>query len=231
MDRRESIRSLVLGSLAGSILLESCANGDSEKLTEKLWQYQYGRTPKELEFDNELLKQQYFEESEINMITMLAELILPPNEKGTIQQAKVPEFIEFMAKDYEPFQITLRGGLMWLNNYCNRNYGTSFVNSSSDQQRQLLDQIAYPDLDAEEQRFEVEFFSLMRNLVVTGYFTSEVGIKELGYVGNKPNVWNGVPQDVLEKHGFSYDDWEGKFHDPTNASQIAKWDDEGNLIS
>jgi len=72
----------------------------------------------------------------------------------------------------------------------------------------------------------------MRNLVLTGYFTSEVGIKELGYQGNTPNVWNGVPQEVLDDHGLSYDEeWLAKCLDPDTRADIAQWDDEGNLIS
>ena len=51
----------------------------------------------------------------------------------------------------------------------------------------------------------VAFFSLMRNLTLTGYYTTEMGIKELGYAGNQPNVWDGVPQEVLDEHGLSYD--------------------------
>ncbi|MCY4216155.1 MAG: gluconate 2-dehydrogenase subunit 3 family protein [Flavobacteriaceae bacterium] len=231
MDRRESIRSLVLGSLAGSILFESCTDDHTEELVDKIWEYQYGRNPQELEVDHQLLKEQFFESSEIQMITTLSELILPPTPQGTIQQAKVPEFIEFMAKDYPPFQLTIRGGLMWLNNYCNRAYGTNFISSTVQHQKQLLDQIAYPDPNVKQQKFEVNFFSLMRNLVVTGYFTSQVGIKELGYVGNIPNLWDGVPDDVLEKHGFSYDDWSDKFHDPSKSSEIAEWDEDGHLIS
>ena len=48
--------------------------------------------------------------------------------------------------------------------------------------------------------------SLMRDLTATGFFTSEIGIKDLGYAGNKPNQWDGVPQDVLDKYGLKYDD-------------------------
>ena len=71
----------------------------------------------------------------------------------------------------------------------------------------------------------------MRNLVVTGYFTSAVGIKELGYQGNQPNVWDGVPEDVLKEHGFSYADWEDKFADQAKRNDTAIWDEDGNLIS
>jgi len=51
----------------------------------------------------------------------------------------------------------------------------------------------------------VAFFNMMRNLTATGFFTSQIGIKDLGYVGNTPNSWQGVPEDVLKQYGLSYD--------------------------
>jgi hypothetical protein len=178
------------------------------------------------------MTEQFFEANELDTIKILANLILPPNENGTIEEAGVVEFIEFMAKDVPEFQVKLRGGLMWLNGHCNSKYNTVFVNCSEDQQRAVLDRIAYPDPNADEQVHEVQFFSLMRNLVMTGYFTSEVGIKELDYKGNTPNNWDGVPQEVLEEHGLSYDpEWLAKCVDHNTRGDIAQWDDEGNLIS
>ncbi len=50
------------------------------------------------------------------------------------------------------------------------------------------------------------FFSLMRNLTATGFFTSEMGIKDIGYAGNKPNEWDGVPEDVLKQYNLAYDE-------------------------
>jgi len=106
------------------------------------------------------------------------------------------------------------------------------LNCEENQQLEILDQIAYQDPEASEQKQEVQFFSLLRNLVMTGYFTSEAGIKELGYVGNQPNVWDGVPDDVLKDHGMSYDDsWMPKFVDQSKRNDLAQWDDDGNLIS
>jgi len=68
--------------------------------------------------------------------------------------------------------------------------------------------------------------------VVTSYYTSAVGIAELGYQGNQPNVWDGVPQEVLEEHGLSYPEaWMPHFLDVTKRNTQAEWDDEGNLIT
>ena len=232
MNRGVSIRSLFLGSRAGGLALESCVSEPESAIEQKIWEYQYGRTPEEQAYDEKLLGQQFFENSELEKIKRLANLILPPNEQGNIEQAKVPEFIEFMAKDFSSIQTKMRGGLMWLDSHTNKTYGHDFINCSEDEQHQVLDQIAYPDSDVSEQKQEVQFFSLMRNLVMTGYFTSEAGIKELGYQGNQPNVWDGVPEDVLKDHGMSYDNsWLPKFVDQSKRNELAQWDKEGNLIS
>ena len=123
---------------------------------------------------------------------------------------------------------------MSLDHDSNQRFNKVFVQLTENQQKSILDEIAYPDpnIDASEQTQPVQFFSLMKNLVMTGYFTSAIGIKELGYVGNSPNVWDGVPQDVLDDHGLSYDpDWIAKCVDQEKRNDIAKWDDQGNLIS
>jgi len=233
MDRRESLKSMILGSMAVGLTLESCVKETPKEVIEdKIWEYTYGRTPKEKAYDEELMSEQFFEDSEKETIRTLANLILPPNENGNIEQAGVADFIEFMAKDVPEFQVKIRGGLMWLNIYCNAKYNMVFTKCTEDQQKAVLDSIAFPDPNANEQVQEVQFFSLMRNLVLTGYFTSEVGIKELGYVGNTPNNWDGVPQEVLDDHGLSYDpEWLAKCVDHATRGEVAQWDDDGNLIS
>jgi hypothetical protein len=45
----------------------------------------------------------------------------------------------------------------------------------------------------------------MRDLVAAGFWSSRVGVKDLGYQGNVPTVWDGAPQNVLDKLGVSYD--------------------------
>jgi hypothetical protein len=48
----------------------------------------------------------------------------------------------------------------------------------------------------------VAFFNLMRNLTASGFWSSQIGIADLGYVGNVPNQWTGVPDDVLKQYGL-----------------------------
>ena len=96
----------------------------------------------------------------------------------------------------------------------------------------MLDEIAWPDTAAPEVVQGVTFFNRMRNLVLTGYYTTRMGIDDLGYKGNIATVWDGVPEDVLAKHGLAYDPaWVAKCIDQEKRAVVAEWDAEGNLIN
>jgi hypothetical protein len=229
MKRRDSIKTLIVTSLASGLVLEGCLPKEKEIIYENIWKYQYGRTPEEKKRDLELLNKTFFTKNEMKKINKIANLILPPSSIGNIEQAEVPEFIEFIVKDVPSFQITIREGLNWIDNYSKKVFNKSFIESTQNQQKEILDSVAYPKNNKTKEEI---FFSTLRDLVVTGYFTSEVGIKDLGYKGNQPNIWDGVPKEILKEHGLSYDkSWESKFIDQSKRNDIAVWDDKGNLIS
>ena len=47
-----------------------------------------------------------------------------------------------------------------------------------------------------------------------------------------PNIWDGVPQDVLDEIGLSYDPaWIAKCVDQEKRNETAVWDEEGNLLT
>ncbi|MDH5379219.1 MAG: gluconate 2-dehydrogenase subunit 3 family protein [Cyclobacteriaceae bacterium] len=235
MDRRETIKSLFVTSLAGGLVLQSCAPDkvDSVEVVPADKTNVYGRTPEEAKRDKDLFSEIYFTEHEIETIAVLSDIILPSNDSyGSATDAAVPDFVEFMSKDLPYHQLPLRGGIMWLDSQSNKLYNSEFVKCTHEQQISLVDRIAYP-LDAKpEMAAGVKFFSLMRNLTLTGYYTTEMGIKDLGYKGNQPNVWDGVPDDVLKEHNLEYDpEWIPKFVDQSKRDVQAQWDDDGNLIS
>lgn len=121
---------------------------------------------------------------------------------------------------------------MALNAKANRTFGKDFISLTEEAQKSLLDTMAFPLEGVDEQPQEIQFFALMRNLVLTGYFTSAVGIKELDYRGNTPHVWDGVPQDVLDEMGLAYDPaWIEKCVDQEKRNETAVWDEEGNLLT
>jgi len=235
MDRRDSLKSLVFGSIGVGVLLQGCDSGvDSETVANSLKKFNYVRTPSEKEYDKLLFSKKCFTNNQMKLISEISNLILPPNEFGSVNDAEVPELIEFMAKDIPSYEKPLKEGLVALNQHSNKKFQKVFIDCDENQQKSILDLMAFPDpeLSNSEQSEDIKWFSLFRNLTMTGYYTSKVGIKELGYKGNTPNVWDGVPQDVLDKYGLSYDkEWLDKCVDQTKRNDVAQWDEEGNLIT
>ena len=121
---------------------------------------------------------------------------------------------------------------MWLDHQCNTRFNRSFVDCNREQQIEIIEEIAYPEPKNPQMQPGVVFFNRMRNLTLTGYYTTQEGVNSLGYVGNVPNVWDGVPEDVLKEHGMTYDEaWDSKCIDQSTRNIKAEWDENGNLLT
>ena len=237
MDRRESLKSIVLGTLAGGLALHGCKPENVATEQEALQEAAelYGRTQKEKERDTKLQADQFFSEHEMATIGVLSALILPANNKfPSAKDVGVPDFIEFIVKDMPHYQTPIRGGLMWLDHSSNSKFELEFKSITTTQQKEILDHIAFPDITKPQSEWPLEerFFLTIRNLTLTGYYTTKTGIDDLGYKGNQFNIWDGVPQEVLDQHGVAYEpEWLAKCVDQSKRNDIAQWDDDGNLIT
>lgn len=232
MDRRENLKLLLTGTVATGFLLTTGCSPDETKLAEDIISNGYGRTAAEIAVDRKLNGETFFTDKEMKTVFILSDIIIPKDEvSGSATEAGVPAFIEFMMKDYPDFQVPMRGGLMWLENLSLSTFQLPFDEISPEQRIELIDLIAYPDTAAADMKFGVKFFNIMRNLVSTGFFTSQMGVTDIGYVGNRPNQWDGVPDEVLQKYGFSYDQ---KTLDEclniNDQQKVAEWDESGKLI-
>ncbi|MEQ9380500.1 MAG: gluconate 2-dehydrogenase subunit 3 family protein [Imperialibacter sp.] len=202
ISRRDSLKMLGAGSLAG--LTWAC--GSEETVEEHAHEHVAPDSSQLSEADQQLMDQQFFNEHEMKTIHVLSDLIIPADDRsGSATEAGVPDFIEFMMKDQPWHQTGMRGGLRWLDYTCQHQFGKPFAECSEGEQTQLLDQIAYPESAAPEMSQGVNFFNNFRDFVATGFFTSKMGIEDLGYMGNKPNAWQGSPPEVMEALGVSYD--------------------------
>ncbi|UNY99451.1 gluconate 2-dehydrogenase subunit 3 family protein [Zhouia spongiae] len=232
MDRRKSLKAMVAGTVTSGFMFSGCLTDSEEKpATAEIPQPDtgaggYGRTPEELARDQELYKKTFFNDHEIATLTVLSDIIIPADDTSpSASEVKVPEFIAFIVKDMPYHQTPIRGGLMWLDHESNKRFDKIFKNASPEQQIEIIEDIAYPDDVRPELEQGARFFSRIRNLVATGYFTTKEGIDYLGYAGNVPNVWNGVPQDVLDKHQVSYDEKTlNECIKPEERNEIANWD-------
>ena len=214
MDRRKSLKLIATGAIAAPIAIAGC-NTEDKKTTGTSAEepkFTLDRNPDEIKYEKKLLaEEKFFTEHEMATITVLVDIIIPKDAvSGSASDAKVPEFIEFIVHDMPGHQVPLKGGLRWLDLQCLKKYEKTFRECSAQQQTELVDQIAYPKKAKPEMSQGVLFFSLMRDLTATGFYTSEIGVKDIGYAGNQPNQWNGVPDEVLAKYKVAYSEKELK---------------------
>jgi len=213
MDRRKSIKTLLVGTVSAGVLVEACKGKEKEAVikddTTKI--SGLNRMKEEAEYEKQVAAQKFFTDHELATITILGDIIIPKDDvSGSASDAKVTDFIAYIVNDMPEHQTPMRGGLRWLDLQCLNRYDKTFKDCSSQQQIEMVDQIAYPKKAKPEMKPGVAFFNLMRNLTATGFYTSAIGVKDVGYLGNAPNQWNGVPADVLKQYGLSYTEKELK---------------------
>jgi gluconate 2-dehydrogenase gamma chain len=150
----------------------------------------------------------FFTMAEWRTVRLLSDLIIPRDTRsGSATDVGVPEFIDFMMIDQPHRQEPMRKGLAWLDAETQRRYGKRFVDSDAAQQAALLDELAWPKKAPAALKDGVDFFVSFRNYVMTGFFTSKVGVEDLQYIGNTiVPEWNGCPPAAMSKLGVSYNE-------------------------
>jgi len=153
----------------------------------------------------------FFTREEWRTVNMLVDYIIPRDERsGSATDAKVPEYMDFLLADKEASdssKVSMRGGLGWLDIECEERFGTSFVRSTDAQRKQVLDDIAWPAKARPELSQGVAFFNRFRDLTAAGFFSSEMGWKDLRYMGNVFNPgYAGCPPAALSKLGVTGDE-------------------------
>ena len=149
-------------------------------------------------------KPTFFTAHEYQTVGILCDLIIPADERsGSASDAGVPEFMDFTMVDQPGRQTAMRGGLAWLDQECQRRFDRTFVSCTDEQRRLVLDDVsgagpAKPGLSHGQ-----AFFRSFRDLTSSGFWTSKIGIADLGYVGNTfVPEWEGCPDEVLSKLGL-----------------------------
>jgi hypothetical protein len=216
MKRRDTLKAIALGAVSTGLLLDACkpkeaAEAAKNAAAQPAGSFTLDRQPEEIEHYKKVTATTFFTPHEMAAIALLADIIIPKDEvSGSATEAGVPDFIEFIVKDIPDHQVPMRGGLRWLDLHSHRRFEKSFTEITPEQRISIVDEIAYPKKAKPEVAQGVAFFNLMRNLTATGFYTSEMGGKDIGYMGNTPNQWNGVPDEVLKQYGLAYSEKELK---------------------
>jgi len=179
ISRRDILRTLAVAIPGGSVLtlipLQAAQHAHKLVKQEKAKAPGAQYTPK------------FFTAHQFKTLQSLCQTIIPADEQsGGALEAGAPEFIDLLTSENETYQARLGGGLIGLDATCNQRYGKVYLECSPEQKKEILDLIAYcrnAETDA-ALRTGAQFFAFLRNLTADGYFTSEIGIQYVGYIGN-----------------------------------------------
>ena len=212
IDRRSLIRNLAFALTAvGTLDLDAAQHVHTETAREKAKTGDY--------------KVKAFQPGEYKTLQRLAVLIVPAdNVSGSALDAGAPEFIDTLASENEQLADIFHGGLAWLDSEMRKRYGTTFVDAKPEQQTQMLDLLVAAEKEEAERRSEqlvyqrsqaykdfsgytVErpnylspgavFFDWVRKMTVDAFYTSPMGIKDLGFMGNAAMSKYTVPEESI----------------------------------
>lgn len=168
MNRREALNmvALLMGGtvVGGTAFLEGCKSSDTNATG--------------IPFSKET----------IALLDEIAEIIIPTTDTPGAKSAQVGAFMNVMVKDCyeENDQKIFIDGIKSLNDGAAKQFGKDFMNISADQRKELLtaiDKEAAAYVKNKKKEDPNHYFTMMKQLTMLGYFTSEVGAtKALRYV-------------------------------------------------
>jgi hypothetical protein len=211
LSRRDVLRQIALAlTAAGAGVMSPAAAQEVHRHTQEEIKRTGIYTPK------------FFKPQEYQTITWLAELIVPADgQSGSAVDAGAPEFIDLLCSQNERLGHIYTGGLLWLDARMRQKHSMWFLEASQAQQIELLNELVEAErtLAAKDTSFDpnftytqfrdygveprtdltvgVTFFDWVRKMTVDAYYTSPIGIKDLGYEGTTAVSEYQVPQDIL----------------------------------
>ena len=199
MDRRTSIKWVLAASAAWPLSAQYAARADSTPTARG-----YGTDPSLLAgYHPGELWPLTFTAPQRQLAGILADIIIPADEHSpSASSVGVIEFIdEWVSAPYPASQRDrplVLGGFMWLNGEAARRFGKGFSDLAATEQHGICDEIC--DESSSKWRDAARFFALYRDLTAGGFYTTPVGRKDLGYIGNVPLAsFDGPPPELLKK--------------------------------
>lgn len=178
------------------------------------WAFAFAQHPTPAESPREgpkIYQSLFLASAQFAMVERLADMILPADETPGAKEAGVAEFIDFMLAKRaaivsreemrttqdklfvgSQMQVRFVTGLGWLDAQSKYQFGVEFLQASTEQQNDLLEELAFPAKYKPQTAEGREFFQLMRDYTVAGYYTTRIGLESLGYPGLRM-FWDKMP--------------------------------------
>jgi len=135
---------------------------------------------------------------EYSTLVRLTDLVIPiDNGKPGAVAAGAAAWIDMLATENSQLKEIYTKGLAWVDAEMKRRGAADFVSAPPDQQTALLDVIAYRRNSSPELDPGIQFFTWVRRMTVDAFYTSEIGIADIDYRGNRPQATYPEPTEAI----------------------------------
>jgi hypothetical protein len=135
---------------------------------------------------------------EYRTLVQLTDFIIPvENGKPGAVAAGAAAWIDMLASENAQLKTIYTKGLAWIDEAMKKRSAKDFVSAATDQQTALLDLIAYRRNESPELAPGIQFFTMARRMTVDAFYTSEIGIADIDYRGNRPQASYPEPTEAI----------------------------------
>lgn len=146
-------------------------------------------------------------DGQLKTLTILGDMIIPTDEKSPAASTlNIADFInEWLSAPYPAQQADreiILSGLKWLDQEASKQQTRYFRNLSEENQITVFDNLATSVAAGQADEVQEKFFERLVYLFVGGFYTTEEGMKDIGYVGNVPMAtFEGPSAEIRRKLG------------------------------
>jgi len=175
-SRRDVLRTLSLGSLGAA----AATSGWAETLAALAHDHAHASAPPAAEAVDWAPKVLNAHQNET--VVALTEAIIPQTETAGAKAALVNRFVDAVLDDADAHERKeFTRGLAWVDERSQALFGADFIAAPAEQQNALLTIMSSGKAKSVADQIGAEFFQAIKSMTITGYYTSEIGMKqELG---------------------------------------------------
>jgi hypothetical protein len=139
------------------------------------------------------------------LVGTLADVIMPADAQSPAAStigvvAFIDEWVSAPYPRHQADRPVILNGLAWIDAEANRRFGQDFASLDPAHRAQLCDDICSTARATAALRKPARFFALFRDLTAAAFYSSPVGRKDLGFIGNVSRLsFDAPPADLLRK--------------------------------
>ena len=139
---------------------------------------------------------------QLQQTAVVCDLIMPAEAPHpSASEVGVPDFVnEWVSSPYEQtlkHKKSILGGLKWIDEEASKRFGEKFIDLNVGQMHAIMDDIAEP-ANKNVSRAAHQFFNDIRYLILGGYYTTDAGSEDIGYIGNVAMLTYPGPNEAMK---------------------------------